>query len=98
MVSRMAHTPAGVGNAETNCHCARSDAISPHDGTCDQSEDGMKIGFFAVGIGATAEPDAVRAVAVAAERLGFATLWAPEHVVLVEEYASQYPYSDGRFP
>ncbi len=58
----------------------------------------MKIGFFAVGIGATAEPRALRAVAMAAERLGFATLWAPEHVVLVERYASQYPYSSGQFP
>ena len=47
----------------------------------------MKIGFFAVGVGATVEPQAVRAVAMAAERLGFATLWAPEHVVLVEQYA-----------
>jgi probable F420-dependent oxidoreductase len=58
----------------------------------------MKIGFFAVGIGATVEPEVLRAVATAAERLGFATLWAPEHVVLVEQYASQYPYSDGKFP
>jgi probable F420-dependent oxidoreductase len=58
----------------------------------------MKIGFFAVGIGATVEPEVLRAVAIAAERLGFATLWAPEHVVLVEQYASQYPYSDGKFP
>src|SRR5713226_1990253 len=58
----------------------------------------MKIGFFAVGIGVTVEPQVLRAVAVAAERLGFATLWAPEHVVLLEEYASQYPYSSGRFP
>lgn len=58
----------------------------------------MKIGFFAVGIGATVEPDVLRAVVVAAERLGFATVWAPEHVVLVEQYASKYPYSDGRFP
>src|ERR1051326_344767 len=58
----------------------------------------MKIGFFAVGIGATVEPQVLRSVAVAAERLGFATLWAPEHVVLVEQYASQYPYSSGKFP
>ena len=58
----------------------------------------MKIGFFAVGIGATVEPGALRAAAVAAERVGFATIWAPEHVVLVERYASQYPYSSGRFP
>jgi hypothetical protein len=33
----------------------------------------MRIGFFAVGIGATVEPQLVRAVAIAAERLGFAT-------------------------
>src|SRR5204862_2941829 len=58
----------------------------------------MKIGFFAVGIGATVEPAVLREVAIAAERLGFATLWAPEHVVLVEEYASKYPYSSGQFP
>ena len=58
----------------------------------------MKIGFFAVGIGASTEPQVLRAVAMAAERLGFATLWAPEHVVLVEAYASQYPYSSGKFP
>jgi probable F420-dependent oxidoreductase len=58
----------------------------------------MKIGYFAVGIGVTVEPDLLRAVSQAAERLGFATLWAPEHVVLVEQYASQYPYSSGKFP
>src|SRR5260221_508263 len=61
-------------------------------------EKSMKIGFFSVGIGATVEPQAVRAVAMAAERLGFARLWAPEHVVLVEQYASKYPYSGGQFP
>jgi len=33
-----------------------------------------------------------------AERLGFATLWAPEHVVLFDTHDSKYPYSgDGRF-
>jgi len=58
----------------------------------------MKVGFFAVGIGASTEPQVLRTVATTAERLGFATLWAPEHVVLVEEYASQYPYSSGKFP
>jgi probable F420-dependent oxidoreductase len=58
----------------------------------------MKIGYFAVGIGATVDPQILRAVAMAAERLGFATLWAPEHVVLLEEYASKYPYSSGQFP
>jgi probable F420-dependent oxidoreductase len=58
----------------------------------------MRIGYFAVGIGATVEPHVLRAVAMAAERLGFATIWAPEHVVLLEEYASKYPYSSGQFP
>ena len=58
----------------------------------------MRIGYFAVGIGATVDPEILRAVAMAAERLGFATIWAPEHVVLLEEYASKYPYSSGQFP
>jgi alkanesulfonate monooxygenase SsuD/methylene tetrahydromethanopterin reductase-like flavin-dependent oxidoreductase (luciferase family) len=43
----------------------------------------MKIGYFAVGIGATVDPELLRAVATAAERFGFATIWAPEHVVLL---------------
>ena len=58
----------------------------------------MKIGYFAVGIGPTVNPELVRAVATTAERLGFSTIWAPEHVVLLEEYASKYPYSSGKFP
>src|SRR6266852_1358700 len=66
--------------------------------TARRRECSMKVGFFAVGIGATVEPSVLRGVAMAAERLGFATLWAPEHVVLVEQYASKYPYSGGQFP
>src|SRR5215469_2957334 len=58
----------------------------------------MKIGFFSVGIGPTTEPKLLRVVATTAERLGFATLWTPEHVVLVNQYASKYPYSSGEFP
>jgi probable F420-dependent oxidoreductase len=58
----------------------------------------MKVGYFAVGIGPTSEPEWVRAIATSAERLGFATIWAPEHVVLLDEYASKYPYSAGEFP
>lgn len=58
----------------------------------------MKVGYFAVGIGPLAEATWVRAVAVNAERLGFSTVWAPEHVVLLEKYASKYPYSAGEFP
>jgi probable F420-dependent oxidoreductase len=52
----------------------------------------------AVGIGKAAKPGFIKAVAQNADRLGFGTLWAPEHVVLFDEYASKYPYSaDGRF-
>lgn len=58
----------------------------------------MKIGFFAVGIGKLTEPDWIRLVATNVERLGFSTLWSPEHVVLLDEYASRYPYSQGEFP
>ncbi|MET0657952.1 MAG: LLM class F420-dependent oxidoreductase [Steroidobacteraceae bacterium] len=55
----------------------------------------MKIGFFSVGIGPFAQPDLIKEVAVNAERLGFATIWASEHVVLFERFASQYPYARG---
>jgi probable F420-dependent oxidoreductase len=58
----------------------------------------MKVGYFAVGLGPTVNPELVRTVATTAERLGFSTIWAPEHVVLIEEYASKYPYSSGKFP
>ena len=58
----------------------------------------MDVGYFAVGIGPTSNPEWVRTVATNAERLGFSTLWAPEHVVLLDEYASKYPYSSGKFP
>src|SRR5712671_3501113 len=58
----------------------------------------MQVGYFAVGIGPTVDPEWVRTVATTAERLGFSTIWAPEHVVLLEQYASKYPYSSGDFP
>src|SRR5215831_13394653 len=58
----------------------------------------MEVGYFAVGIGPTADPERVRTVATNAERLGFSTVWAPEHVVLLDEYTSKYPYSSGKFP
>ena len=59
----------------------------------------MRIGFFAIGIGRLTHPDWIRTVATNAERLGFASLWAPEHVVLLDSYASRYPYrDDGTLP
>jgi probable F420-dependent oxidoreductase len=57
----------------------------------------MRFGLHALGIGAGARPEVIRAVAVAAEAGGFATLWWGEHVVLVDQPTSRYPYSaDGR--
>jgi probable F420-dependent oxidoreductase len=58
----------------------------------------MDIGYFGIGIGALTTPDWVKPVATAAERLGFASIWAPEHVILLEQYSSKYPYSAGEFP
>jgi probable F420-dependent oxidoreductase len=41
----------------------------------------------------------VQQMAVALEDLGFASFWAPDHIVLFDEHVSAYPYShDGRFP
>ncbi len=53
----------------------------------------MKIGLISIGIGVGTTAQAIKTVAVNAERLGFATLWAPEHVVLIEGYKSRYPYA-----
>ena len=61
----------------------------------------MKIALLAV---AAATPGmsggaSLSAIAVNAERLGISTLWVPEHVVLLDKYASRYPYSDdGQLP
>ena len=53
----------------------------------------MRIGLHALGIGAGARPEVIRAVAVAAEEAGFATLWSGEHVVMVDQPRTRYPYS-----
>ena len=54
----------------------------------------MRLGLHALGIGTGARRDVIDAVAAAAEASGFATLWAGEHVVMVDEPASRYPYAD----
>lgn len=54
----------------------------------------MRIGLHALGIGAGADPGVITAVARAAEACGFATLWAGEHVVMVDQPDSVYPYAD----
>lgn len=58
----------------------------------------MDIGYFALGIGPLTNPEWAKPVATTAERLGFSSIWAPEHVVLLEQYGSKYPYSAGEFP
>lgn len=54
----------------------------------------MRLGLHALGIGAGASREVIDAVASAADGCGFATLWAGEHVVMVDRPASRYPYSD----
>jgi len=54
----------------------------------------MRIGLHALGIGPGADPAVITAVARAAEESGFATLWAGEHVVMVDRPGSRYPYAD----
>jgi probable F420-dependent oxidoreductase len=57
----------------------------------------MRLGLHAIGVGTGARRSVIDAVAVAAEERGFATLWAGEHVVMVDRPASRYPYSrDGQ--
>jgi probable F420-dependent oxidoreductase len=59
----------------------------------------MKVGLMAVVFGRVKGMSVMKAFASNAERLGFATLWAPEHVILVDQYKSHYPYrQDGTFP
>jgi probable F420-dependent oxidoreductase len=54
----------------------------------------MQLGLHALGIGPGATRAVIDAVAAAAERSGFATLWSGEHVVMVDCSVSRYPYSD----
>src|SRR3981189_2396369 len=54
----------------------------------------MRLGLHALGIGSGADRAVIDAVASSADECGFATLWAGEHVVMVDRSASHYPYSD----
>lgn len=59
----------------------------------------MKIGFFAIGAGLSGEPDIIKLIATTAEACGYHSLWAPEHIVLLDQYSSSYPYTqNGRMP
>lgn len=54
----------------------------------------IRLGLHGLGIAAGAQRTVIDAVAATAERSGFATLWVGEHVVMVDESDSHYPYSD----
>jgi len=58
----------------------------------------MKIGISGIGMGKGSRPRTLQVVAEHADRLGFGTLWSPEHVVLFDQYESAYPYTEsGQF-
>jgi probable F420-dependent oxidoreductase len=59
----------------------------------------MRVGLFALGIGAGARPATILKTAQEAERRGVSTLWVGEHVVLFDRQDSKYPYAaSGEFP
>ena len=59
----------------------------------------MKVGLFAPLANPWATPEYLATLTAAAEERGFHSIWVAEHIVLFDEYASQYPYAaDGRIP
>jgi len=59
----------------------------------------MKIGLFAPTLNPAATPEYLHALGHGAEERGFHELWVAEHVVLFDDYESEYPYaSDGKIP
>jgi len=59
----------------------------------------VRIGIFLPTMAVGLDPDVLTTLAETAEAVGAASLWVPEHVVLVDAYASQYPYAeDGKLP
>src|SRR5216683_2521213 len=84
------------GKSEARGVSSESDFAASPRSSCPASRDFLKeaevkIGFFAIGIGILARPDLITTVATNAERLNFATVWAPEHIVFLERFESQYP-------
>jgi probable F420-dependent oxidoreductase len=59
----------------------------------------MRVGIFAPLANPFATPDYIETLARSVEERGFDSIWVAEHVVLFEEYGSQYPYLDnGKIP
>ena len=58
----------------------------------------VEIGLF-VPLTVHADREMLAALGTGAEERGFDSIWAAEHLVLFDDYASDYPYaSDGRIP
>ena len=51
----------------------------------------MQIGWFGVGSGKYADPDAVAEIAEAAEALGYESIWVGEHPVLIDPHEAPSP-------
>jgi probable F420-dependent oxidoreductase len=59
----------------------------------------MKVGLFAPLSNPFATPEYMTAFGKAAEERGFNSIWVAEHVVLLDDYASEYPYAaNGKIP
>ncbi|MFT5222416.1 MAG: alkanesulfonate monooxygenase SsuD, partial [Glaciecola sp.] len=55
----------------------------------------MKFGVIGANVGPFSTGRGAKAVAIAAERHGFESLWTFEHVVAPIGYESRYPYASG---
>jgi probable F420-dependent oxidoreductase len=74
-------------------------AAARHSAARYPGENTMKIGFFCIGAGLSADPEIISLIATRSEACGYHSLWAPEHIVLLDRYASKYPYTqDGVMP
>lgn len=59
----------------------------------------MRIGLGFIGAGLAADPEVISLIASTSDACGYHSLWAPEHIVLLDQYASKYPYTqDGVMP
>src|SRR5690349_10815852 len=85
---RTGRRPKTTSTAPSRPSCARRTSFPP-----------VKVGVF-VPIGTlNANAEFVRTLGPALEERGFESVWVAEHIVLFDEYESQYPYADnGRFP
>ena len=59
----------------------------------------MKVGLFVPLGNGNSNAEILRTLGHEAEARGFESIWVAEHVVMFDDYESQYPYAaDGRFP